>query len=102
MSPGFWRRIAKLSALPKDITKHVFRHTFSSIGNDLRCTEATIGAIVGHKGRTQTSQYIHSVDAVLLAEADRIADHIVGLMDVGMGQGAETECEPALYNVITP
>jgi hypothetical protein len=42
------------------------------------------------------------VDAVLLAEADRIADHIVGLMDVGMGQGAETECEPALYNVITP
>ena len=33
-----------------------------------------IGAIVGHKGRTTTSRYIHSADAVLLSAADAIAD----------------------------
>ena len=35
---------------------------------------------MGHKGRTITSRYIHSADAVLLSAADAIADQTAGLM----------------------
>jgi hypothetical protein len=35
---------------------------------------------VGHKGRSVTSRYIHSADAVLLAAADAVANQILGLM----------------------
>ena len=43
-------------------------------------SDVTIGAIVGHKGRTITSRYIHSADAVLLSAADAIADQTAALM----------------------
>lgn len=70
-----WARIAKLGGLPKDLTPHVLRHSFMSLGNDLGFTEATIGMICGHKGHgggTMTRGYIHAGDAVFEA-ADRIA-----------------------------
>jgi integrase len=69
-----WNRIAKLGGLPADVTPHVLRHSFASLANDLGYTELTIAALVGHKGHTITSRYVHTTDALLLAAADAIAD----------------------------
>ena len=68
-----WLRIMRLAGLPADVTPHVLRHSFASLANDLGYTEATVGMLVGHKGRGTTRGYIHGADAVLLAAADRIA-----------------------------
>jgi len=76
----FWPRIAALAGLPADITPHVLRHSFTSLAADLGYSEATIAALVGHKGRTVTSRYIHSADAVLLAAADTVAKRAMELM----------------------
>jgi hypothetical protein len=42
-----------------------------------------IAALVGHKGQTVTSRYVHSADAVLLAAADAVADRTAELMGEG-------------------
>ena len=47
--------------------------SFASLAADLGYTEPTIAALVGHKGHTVTSRYIHAADAVLLAAADAVA-----------------------------
>jgi hypothetical protein len=39
---------------------------------DLGYSEPTIAALVGHKGRSITSRYLYSADAVLLAAADAV------------------------------
>ena len=44
---------------------------------DLGYSEPTIAALVGHKGHTVTSRYVHSADAVLLAAADAVAHRTV-------------------------
>ena len=75
-----WNRILKPGGLAADVTPNVLRHSFTSLGADLGYSEITIGAIVGHKGRTITSRYIHSADAVLLSAADVIADQTAALM----------------------
>lgn len=69
----FWDRIAKLGGLAEDVTPHVLRHSFASLAADLGYSEPTIAALVGHKGHTITSRYVHSADAVLLAAADAVA-----------------------------
>ena len=79
--PKLWARIAKLGPLPSDITPHVLRHSFASLASDLGYSEPTIAALIGHKGRTMTSRYVHSADAVLLAAADAVANRIAALMD---------------------
>ena len=61
------------------------RHSFTSLAADLGYSELTIGALVGHKGRTITSRYIHSADAVLLSAADAIADQTAALMSGNKG-----------------
>ena len=71
--PKLWARIAKKAKLPADVTPHVMRHSFISLAADLGYSEPTIAALVGHKGQTITSRYIHSADAVLLAAADAVA-----------------------------
>jgi hypothetical protein len=43
--------------------------------------------LVGHKGQTITSRYVHSADAVLLAAADAVADHTAELMGEGKPTG---------------
>lgn len=70
----FWPRIAKLGGLPAEVTPHVLRHSFASLAADLGYSEPTIAALVGHKGQTITSRYVHSADAVLLAAADAVAN----------------------------
>jgi integrase len=76
-----WNRILKPAGLTADVTPNVLRHSFTSLGADLGYSDITIGAIVGHKGRTITSRYIHSADAVLLSAADAIADQTAALMN---------------------
>jgi integrase len=78
--PKLWARIAKLGKLPADVTPHVLRHSFASLAADLGYSEPTIAALVGHKGQTITSRYVHSADSVLLAAADAVADRTAELM----------------------
>lgn len=75
-----WPRIAKLAALPADVTPHTLRHSFASVAADLGYSEPTIAALVGHTGRSVTSRYVHSADVVLLAAADAVANRTAELM----------------------
>jgi integrase len=78
--PKLWARTAKLGKLPADVTPHVLRHSFASLAGDLGYSEPTIAALVGHKGHSITSRYVHSADAVLLAAADAVANRTAELM----------------------
>jgi integrase len=78
--PKLWARIAKLGELPADVTPHTLRHSFASLAADLGYSEPTIAALVGHKGHSITSRYIHTADAVLLAAADAVANKTAELM----------------------
>jgi integrase len=74
---GLTRWLQKISA--KDvpgITSHGLRHSFSSTAEDLGYTIPTIKALIGHAGTSVTEGYIHKIDSVLVAAADRIARHI--------------------------
>lgn len=66
----FARRIVAEAGLPADITPHVLRHSFASLAMDLGLSEPTIGALIGHKGHSVTSRYMHSADGALLGAAD--------------------------------
>jgi integrase len=81
--PRLWTRIAKMGGLPEDLTPHTLRHSFASLAGDLGYSEPTIAALVGHKGRTITSRYVHAADAVLLAAADAVAYRTAELMGEG-------------------
>jgi integrase len=81
---GYWGRfmfhIAEPAGLPEDVSPHVLRHSFASLAADLGYSEPTIAALIGHQGRSITSRYVHSADAVLLAAADAVADKTLELM----------------------
>jgi integrase len=89
--PKLWARIAKLGEIPTDVTPHVLRHSFASLAGDLGYSEPTIAALVGHKGHSVTSRYMHVADSVLLAAADAVANRTAELMGDG---GAEVEVVP--------
>jgi integrase len=76
----FWPRIVALGCLPTDVTPHVLRHSFASLAADLGYSEPTIAALVGHKGHTVTSRYLHTADTVLLAAADAVANRTAELL----------------------
>lgn len=78
--PKIYGRIAERAELPDDVTPHVFRHSFASIAADIGYSEPVIAALIGHKGHSMTSKYIHAADAVLLAAADAVADRILNMM----------------------
>jgi integrase len=82
------RRLVATAGLPEDVTAHVLRHSFASLAADLGYSEPTIAALVGHKGRTITSRYVHAADAVLLAAADAVANETANRM--GEAKGAAT------------
>lgn len=85
----FMARIVKLGGLPADVTAHVLRHSFASVAADLDMTEITIAALIGHRGRSVTSRYVHSADAVLLAAADKVAGEIARRMQPAKHVSAE-------------
>jgi integrase len=78
--PKFWARVAKLGGLPADVTPHTLRHSYASLAGDLGYSELTIAALIGHKGHSITSRYVHAADAVLLAAADAVANRTSELM----------------------
>jgi integrase len=74
-------RIVGLAGL-EGVSAHTLRHSFASTAGDLGYSDSTIGAMLGHAGHGVTSQYIHHLDAVLIAAADRVAMQIAGAMSV--------------------
>jgi integrase len=85
---SYFDRVGKAGGLPEDVTPHVLRHAFMSLGNDLGFTEATIGMLCGHKGHGGggiTRGYIHAGDALFVA-ADRIASGVLRKIG-GEGRG---------------
>ncbi len=82
--PKLWAKMVKLGAVPADITPHVLRHSYASLAGDLGYSEPTIAALVGHKGHSITSRYMHAADAVLLAAADAVANRTAELMGMSM------------------
>jgi integrase len=80
-----WKKIAELCKLSADVTPHILRHSFTSLAADLGYSELAIGALVGHKGRTITSRYVHSADTVLLSAADAVAIKTTALMSGNKG-----------------
>jgi integrase len=73
---SLFRKVVGFENLPEDVTPHVLRHSFASLAADLGFSEPTIAALIGHKGQSVTSRYVHSADAVLLAAADDIAREV--------------------------
>jgi integrase len=90
-----WNRITKLGGLSDDITPHVLRHSFASLAGDLGYSEPTIAALIGHKGATVTSRYVHAADAVLLAAADAVADEAARRMGEPKADGKVVELRRA-------
>jgi integrase len=83
MTEYWWRfkhHIAIPGGLPADLTPHVLRHSFASLAADLGFSEPTIASLLGHKGRSITSRYIHSADSPLLSAADMVAGKIAEMM----------------------
>jgi integrase len=78
--PKLWKRIVHLAELPPDVTPHTLRHSFASLAGDLGLSELTIATLIGHKGHSVTSRYVHAADTVLLAAADAVADRTAELM----------------------
>ena len=78
--PKLWAKIAKLGGVPTSVTPHTLRHSFASLAGDLGYSETTIAALVGHKGRSITSRYVHAADAVLLGAADAVARRTMELL----------------------
>ena len=93
--PRLFARIAKLGSLPVDVTPHVLRHSFASLAADLGYSEPTIGALIGHKGASITSRYVHSADAVLLAAADAVARRPADLLGEAAPEAAVVKLRAA-------
>ncbi|MDT8277667.1 tyrosine-type recombinase/integrase [Roseomonas mucosa] len=82
--PGAWRRLTEAAGL-SGITLHTLRHSFASTAGDLGYSEPTIGALIGHSSGTVTSRYVHHLDAVLIAAANKVAEEVRRQM-VGQGR----------------
>lgn len=79
--PGAWLRIRKREESLTGLTLHGLRHAFATVANELGYTEATRAALLGHSGSgSQTGDYTHHLDAVLIAAADRVTRHIGAMM----------------------
>jgi integrase len=87
--PKAWMRIRRLAegdGCKKEerlgnLTLHGLRHAFASVANELGYTEATRAALLGHAGtNSQTGDYTHHLDSVLIAAADRVSSKIHAMM----------------------
>ena len=85
--PRLFAQIIKLAVLPDDITPHVLRHSFASLAADLGYIELTIASLLGHKGHSITSRYVHSADAVLRGLVSRPYRRLAYGGDGVMGAG---------------
>ena len=67
-----WRRLMKRGGL-QGVTPVTLRHSFASVADDLGFTRATVKTMLGHSTGDVTEGYIHKLDPVLAAAADRVA-----------------------------
>ncbi|HEV2897697.1 MAG TPA: site-specific integrase [Pseudaminobacter sp.] len=72
---GAWARFMKRATL-EGVTPHTMRHSYASVAGDLGFADSTIGAMLGHAGGTVTSQYIHRLDSVLVAAANKVCAEV--------------------------
>ena len=68
----------------------MLRHSYASLAADLGLADATIAALLGHKGHSVTRRYIHAADAALLAAADAVAGRTMELMAVAVRPPRQT------------
>lgn len=65
----------------KGVTSHTLRHSYASVAGDLGYTEITIAALLGHAAGSVTQRYIHHVDSVLIAAADKVSGEVLRMME---------------------
>ncbi|MFO1126342.1 MAG: tyrosine-type recombinase/integrase [Methylocystis sp.] len=79
--PSAFERLVARAGL-EGVTPHTLRHSFASVAADLGFVESTIAAMLGHASGSVTSRYVHHLDAVLIAAADKVAgvieNHLTG------------------------
>jgi integrase len=68
--------------LDKTIIPHVLRHSFASLGSDMGLSDNTIASLLGHKGQSITSRYMHGSDKALIESANLVANETLRLMKV--------------------
>ncbi len=76
---GAIERLTKRAGL-EGVTAHTLRHSFASVAADLGNSEPTIAAMLGHAAGSVTGRYIHHLDAVLIAAADKVSRAIHSYM----------------------
>lgn len=82
--PKAWSKIfSKGEEAMSSLTPHGLRHAFASVAHDLGYTELTIAALLGHASSSVTGRYVHHVDDVLIAAADRVSDFIGDAIGTG-------------------
>lgn len=72
---GYWVRLMERAQI-KGVTPHTMRHSYASVAGDLGMAESTIAAMLGHTGGTVTSRYVHRLDSVLVATANRVCAEV--------------------------
>ena len=70
-----WLKLGMLA----EVTPHVLRHSFASLGADLGLADSTIAGLIGHKQQSVTSRYLH-LDKALVSAANIVAAETLRLM----------------------
>ena len=78
---GVWERIRDRTKLPTNFTPNGFRHAFASIASDLGYVRSTVKVMLGHAVSGTTEGYVHHLDPVLIAAADRVSGYISDAME---------------------
>jgi integrase len=66
--------------MSKDVSPHVLRHSFASLGSDMGLSDNTIATLLGHKVQSITSRYLHGSDKALIEAANLVASETLRLM----------------------
>jgi integrase len=72
---GAWLRLMKQAGL-EDVTPHTMRHSYASVAGDVGMSDSTISSLLGHSSGTVTSKYVHRLDSVLVAAANKVCGEI--------------------------
>lgn len=72
-------RLTKRAGL-EGVTSHTLRHSYASVAGDLGFTEITIAALLGHSAGNVIQRYIHHLDSVLIAAANKVCGEVHRMM----------------------
>ncbi len=81
-------RITKKAGIA-GITSHTLRHSYASVAGDLGFTEITIAALLGHAAGNVTQRYVHHLDSVLIAAANKVSGEVYRMMTGETGKVIE-------------